>query len=209
MRAERALAIAEAFHDLRDRDHRGVAGEDGVGRARASRSRRIASASAAGPPAPPRPRSRRRARRGQIGDRRHALDRAFGSSPRSRRLALMRSFTCRGWPRPNRDRHVVAGEREHLRDAVAHQAGADDGDARFRSCSPRRVAAVGVEDVAGVEVRRLARRGTTAGRRGPTARRGGPSARAPGSPRARPWRVRCPRTSTRSAASGIRSARSH
>ena len=29
------------------------------------------------------------------------------------------------------DRHVVAGEREHLRDAVAHQAGADDGDACF------------------------------------------------------------------------------
>ena len=32
------------------------------------------------------------------------------------------------------DRHVVAGEREHLRDAVAHQAGADDGDARLSPC---------------------------------------------------------------------------
>jgi hypothetical protein len=26
------------------------------------------------------------------------------------------------------DGHVMAGEREHLRDAVAHEAGADDGD---------------------------------------------------------------------------------
>ena len=30
MRAERALAIPETLHDLGDRHHRGVAGEDGV-----------------------------------------------------------------------------------------------------------------------------------------------------------------------------------
>jgi hypothetical protein len=30
----------------------------------------------------------------------------------------------------------VAGEREHLGDAVAHQPGADDGDARLRHSHP-------------------------------------------------------------------------
>src|SRR5665647_3301348 len=49
----------------------------------------------------------------------------------------------------------MAGERKHLRDAVAHQPGADDGDTRFGHDLPRRVAAVGVKDVAGVEIRRL------------------------------------------------------
>ena len=34
------------------------------------------------------------------------------------------------------DGDVMAGEREHLRDAVAHQAGADDGDARFAHVQP-------------------------------------------------------------------------
>ena len=44
-----------------------------------------------------------------------------------------------------RDGDVMAGQREHLRDAVAHEAGADDGDARFRGhASTRGVAAVGV-----------------------------------------------------------------
>ena len=33
-------------------------------------------------------------------------------------------------------RDVVARDREHLRDAVAHQAGADDGDAGFRHAQP-------------------------------------------------------------------------
>ena len=67
-------------------------------------------------------------------DRRPARTRstAVSSSPRSRRLAAMRVLH-RVEVRLVRvgDGDVVAGEREHLRDAVAHQAGADDGDARF------------------------------------------------------------------------------
>jgi hypothetical protein len=34
------------------------------------------------------------------------------------------------------DRDLMTGEREDLRDAVAHQAGADDGDARFTHDQP-------------------------------------------------------------------------
>ena len=82
---------------------------------------------------------------------------AVSSSPRSRRLAAMRGLAASSLALVRvGDRDVVAGEREHLRDAVAHQAGADDGDARLRRHqSARCVAAVGVEDVAGVEIRRL------------------------------------------------------
>src|SRR5208282_6804868 len=45
---------------------------------------------------------------------------------------------------------------EDLRDAVAHQTAAEDCDA-LRHSLARRVAAVGVKDVAGVEVRSLGR----------------------------------------------------
>ena len=61
---------------------------------------------------------------------------AFSSSPRSRRLVAIRCLRRVevGLVRIG-DGDVVAGEREHLRDAVAHQARADDGDARLRAMS--------------------------------------------------------------------------
>ena len=96
-------------------------------------------------------------RRRKIAMRRHALDRA--------RIVAQIFQACRdarlGAVDARRDAvgdgHVMAGDREHLRDAVAHQARANDCDAGFRHAQTRRVAAVGVEDVAGVEVRRLRR----------------------------------------------------
>ena len=91
-----------------------------------------------------------------------------------------------------RDGDVVAGEREHLRDAVAHQAGADDGDARFASsisppCSRRRRRGCGR-----CRSPTPSRRGTAAARRDRTARRGGPSARAS----RKPARTVLPRSSS-------------
>ena len=129
MGAERALAPLQALHDVGDRDHRGVAGEDGVGadvrldlgeqlllerQILKHRLDHIVGVAHGG---------------GEIGDRRHAVDRAFvvaevleigEDAMLRRRQRLLEGIV---------DRHIVAGEREHLRDAVAHQAGADDGDA--------------------------------------------------------------------------------
>ena len=89
----------------------------------------------------------------QVSGRTHALDRRLivAEIPQIAENARLGAVEVRR----NRivDRYVVAGEREHLGDAVAHQTRTDDGDARHGS--PRRVAAVGVEDVAGVEIRCL------------------------------------------------------
>ena len=69
---------------------------------------------------------------GEIGARASRARPRAASSPRSLRFAEMRAFD-RVEARLLRvgDRHLVAGEREHLRNAVAHEAGADDSDARF------------------------------------------------------------------------------
>ena len=59
---------------------------------------------------------------------------ADGSSPRSRRLAEdARLGAVEARRNQIVDGDVMAGEREHLGDAVPHQAGTDDGDARLRA----------------------------------------------------------------------------
>ena len=168
----------QALHDLGDRHHRGVAGEDGVGpdvlldlaedlllqrhvfEHRLDHVIGVAHAF------------------GHIGNGPHALDGVLvvaeiaqvGRDPLLHRIEV-------GLVRI-RDGDVMAGEREHLRDAVAHEARADDGDARFRGhefsprCSRRRRRGCGR-----CRNPTPSRRGTTAARRDRTARRGGPSAR--------------------------------
>ena len=69
---------------------------------------------------------------GKIGAGAHARDRAFvlaevaqiGGDARFGGVEILRERIGDG--------DVVAGDREHLRDAVAHEAGADDGNARLR-----------------------------------------------------------------------------
>ena len=132
MRAERAVALVQSLHDRGDRNHRRVAGENGVGphvaldlgkqlllerqifRHRLDDVIGVAH------------------RVGEIGAWRARASTARSSSPRSRRLAAMRDLRRIEILRDRvGDRHVVTGEREHLRNAVAHQPGADNGDARF------------------------------------------------------------------------------
>ena len=68
---------------------------------------------------------------GKVNARAHARDGAFivAEIAQVRRDARLHGVEdCR-----NRvgDRHLMAGKRKHLRDAVAHEAGADDGDTRL------------------------------------------------------------------------------
>src|SRR5262249_18332518 len=51
----------------------------------------------------------------------------------------------------------MPGEREDLSNAVAHEAGPDYRDARLRHQLSRGVAAIGIKDVAKVEIRRSGR----------------------------------------------------
>ena len=68
---------------------------------------------------------------GEIDGRLHPLDRALvfaeiaqiGGNARCHGVEILHHRVG--------DLHLVAGQRKNLRDAVAHQAGADDGDARF------------------------------------------------------------------------------
>ena len=56
------------------------------------------------------------------------------------------------------NRNMVTGARKRQFNAVAHKAGTDHRDLLgFCHCSARRIAAIGVENVAGVEVRRPGR----------------------------------------------------
>ena len=138
MGAERARAVAQPFHDLGDRDDRGVAGEDGLRPDVAfdldeqlllqrqifehGLDHIVGIAHGVG----------------EVGGRPHALDRGrivAEIAQIGRGCAIFDA--CRAFDRDGViDRHVMAGEREHLGDAVAHQAGADDGDARFRHGHP-------------------------------------------------------------------------
>ena len=155
MGAERPRAVAQASHDLGDRDHRRVAGKDGLRShvpfdlAKQLLLQRqifehgldniVGFAH----------------RIGQVGSRTHALDGRLivAEVPQIATDAVLGAVEVRR----NRivDRHVVAGEREYLGDAVAHQTRPDDGDTRHGS--PGRVAAVGVENMTGIEIRRFGR----------------------------------------------------
>ena len=125
MRAERALALAQPLHDRGDRDDRGVAGEDRIGahvaldvgkqlllKRQILRHRLDDVIGVAH-------------RLGEIGARLHPRDRALvvaevaqvGGNPRFRRIEILRDRIG--------DRDVVAGKRKHLRDAMAHQPGAE------------------------------------------------------------------------------------
>jgi hypothetical protein len=129
--AERTRTVAQALYDLGDRDHRGIAGEDCVR------------------PHDPldldeQPLLQRQIfehglddivrlahRGGKIAGRLHTLDCGnviiqipkVGENARLDAVKVGRNRIV--------DRDVVAGECEHLGDAVAHEPGADDGDARL------------------------------------------------------------------------------
>ena len=131
MGAERALAMLQPFHDLGDRDDRGVARQDRVGahmlfdlaeqlllerqilQHRFDHEIGVAHG------------------RRQIGIRRHAFDRLRIVAEIAQVGADALLHIVQIGREGIGDRHVMAAEREHLRDAVAHEAGADDGDARF------------------------------------------------------------------------------
>ena len=68
---------------------------------------------------------------GQIRHGPHAVDRRLVVAEIAQVGRDPRSAHCRGRLVRVGDRHVMAGERKHLRDAVAHQARADHRDARF------------------------------------------------------------------------------
>ena len=129
MCAERALALGQSLHDRGDRDYRSVAGEDGVGahvrfdfgkqfllQRQIFRNRLDDVIGLAH-------------RFGKIGAWPHARDRALvlaevaqvGGDARLRRIEARRDGI--------RDRHVMTGKRENLRNAVTHEAGTDDGNA--------------------------------------------------------------------------------
>ena len=136
MGANGALAALQAFHDSGDRDDRGVAGEDGV-----------------------RPHVLFDFSEDFLLERqilKHGFDHVVGVAhrvaelgnrrdPLDRRLVVAEVFEVGedapfGAVEARFDRvvdgHVVPGEREYLRDAVAHQPGADHRDARFRHAHP-------------------------------------------------------------------------
>ena len=75
-------------------------------------------------------------RRREIVVRRDALDRAriVAEILQARGDARLRAVDARR--NAVGDGHVMAGDREHLRDAVAHQARADHCDAGFRHAQP-------------------------------------------------------------------------
>ena len=156
MRAEDAVAVRHARGDLADRDDRGVAGEERAGAAPAARARRRSPASAQ--------LLRRRLddhvgvgdRLGRGRRRRDTRSTARGSWPRSARFAAMRacsvasaSATGRGprrrWPATAKTCAMPWPMRPAPTIAML---------ALPAIASSRRIAAVGVEDVAGVEVRR-------------------------------------------------------
>ena len=131
MRAERALLADQALHDRGDRDHRGVAGENGVAaRPQLDLGKQLLLEiellsdrfdDKVGVPH----------RFGQIDARLHASGGIF---------IVTEIAQIRGDPRLHRveilnhrvgDFHVVAGKRKDLRNAMAHQAGANNGNTRF------------------------------------------------------------------------------
>jgi hypothetical protein len=136
MGADRAFAAAQILHDRGDRNHRSVAGEDRI-RAGAAlelgknfllqleifryRLDHVVGVMH---------------RISEIDRRLHALDGALvfakiaqiGGNARCHRVEILHHRIG--------DLHLMAGQRKNLRDAVAHQAGADDGDARLCHCQP-------------------------------------------------------------------------
>ena len=73
---------------------------------------------------------------GEIDGRLHALDGALVFAKIAQVGGNARCHGVEIFHHRVGDLHLVAGQRENLRDAVAHQAGADDGDARFRHAQP-------------------------------------------------------------------------
>ncbi len=73
---------------------------------------------------------------GEIDGRLHALDGALVFAEIAQIGGNARRHGVEIFHHRVGDLHLVAGQRENLRDAVAHQAGADDGDARLCHYQP-------------------------------------------------------------------------
>ena len=157
MGAECALRVVEPLHDLGDRDDRGIRGEDGFsGRVGFDvRKNRLLQ---------------RQFFRGRFENKRGVLDRIRCSvadfdpvqdlgnlaavcteGAQARRYA--RLGTGQDVFRRIGDRHMMTGTGKRKRDAMAHEPGSDDSDlVGLCQGSARRVAAIGIENMAGVEV---------------------------------------------------------
>ena len=131
MGAESALALGKPLHDRGDRNDRSVAGENGVGAHVAFYlgKKFLLQRQVLGDGFDDIVGVAHRV--GENGARVHASGRAFvlaeiaqiGGNARFGGVEVLRHRVS--------DRHLMAGNGENLRDAVAHEAGADDGNPRL------------------------------------------------------------------------------